>query len=78
VRVEDPNRAPSQLDHPDGPDRDLTSGVGLQDWDQPNAENTAATHETLLRGARMIGDEIARFAAGTPPVNVANRTAVGA
>ena len=35
-----------------------------------------ATHETLLHGARMIADEIARFAAGEPLVNVANRTAV--
>lgn len=33
-----------------------------------------ATHETLLRGAEMIAEEIARFAAGDPLVNVVNRT----
>jgi D-3-phosphoglycerate dehydrogenase len=36
-----------------------------------------ATHETLLQGAEMIADEIVRFAAGEPLVNVANRAAVG-
>lgn len=33
-----------------------------------------ATHETLLRGARMIASEIARFAAGTPLQHVLNAT----
>jgi D-3-phosphoglycerate dehydrogenase len=37
-----------------------------------------ATHETLLQGAEMIADEIARFAAGEPLVNVVNREAVAA
>ena len=37
-----------------------------------------ATHETLLRGATMVGDEIRRFAAGEPLVNVINSEAVGA
>jgi D-3-phosphoglycerate dehydrogenase len=32
-----------------------------------------ATHETLLQGAEMIADEILRFAAGEPLVNVLNR-----
>lgn len=35
-----------------------------------------ATHETLLQGAEMIADEIRRFAAGEPLVNVVNRSAV--
>lgn len=35
-----------------------------------------ATHETLLQGAEMIADEIRRFAAGRPLVNVINRSAV--
>jgi phosphoglycerate dehydrogenase-like enzyme len=35
-----------------------------------------ATHETLLQGAEMIAEEIVRFAAGEPLVNVVNRTAV--
>ena len=35
-----------------------------------------ATHETLLQGAEMIAEEIHRFAAGAPLVNVVNRTAV--
>jgi D-3-phosphoglycerate dehydrogenase len=37
-----------------------------------------ATRETLLQGAEMIADEIVRFAAGTPLVNVVNRAAVPA
>jgi len=37
-----------------------------------------ATHETLLQGAEMIADEIVRFAAGEPLVNVFNREAVAA
>jgi D-3-phosphoglycerate dehydrogenase len=37
-----------------------------------------ATHETLLQGAEMIADEILRFAAGEPLVNVLNRSAVAA
>jgi D-3-phosphoglycerate dehydrogenase len=37
-----------------------------------------ATHETLLQGAEMIADEIVRFAAGEPLVNVVNREAVAA
>jgi D-3-phosphoglycerate dehydrogenase len=37
-----------------------------------------ATHETLLQGAEMIADEIVRFAAGEPLINVVNRSAVGA
>jgi D-3-phosphoglycerate dehydrogenase / 2-oxoglutarate reductase len=37
-----------------------------------------ATHETLLRGAAMVAEEIRRFAAGEPLVNVINREAVGA
>jgi D-3-phosphoglycerate dehydrogenase / 2-oxoglutarate reductase len=37
-----------------------------------------ATHETLLRGATMVAEEIRRFAAGEPLVNVINRQAVGA
>ena len=37
-----------------------------------------ATHETLLQGAEMIADEITRFAAGEPLVNVVNREAVAA
>jgi D-3-phosphoglycerate dehydrogenase len=37
-----------------------------------------ATHETLLRGATMVADEIARFAAGDRLHNVINRQAVGA
>jgi D-3-phosphoglycerate dehydrogenase len=37
-----------------------------------------ATHETLLQGAEMIADEIVRFAAGEPLVNVVNRVAAGA
>jgi D-3-phosphoglycerate dehydrogenase len=37
-----------------------------------------ATHETLLQGAEMIADEILRFAAGEPLVNVVNRSAVAA
>jgi phosphoglycerate dehydrogenase-like enzyme len=36
-----------------------------------------ATHETLLQGAEMIAEEIVRFAAGEPLVNVVNRTVVG-
>jgi D-3-phosphoglycerate dehydrogenase / 2-oxoglutarate reductase len=36
-----------------------------------------ATHETLLQGAEMIADEIVRFAAGEPLVNVVNRAAAG-
>jgi D-3-phosphoglycerate dehydrogenase len=36
-----------------------------------------ATHETLLRGATMVADEIARFASGQPLVWVVNRTAAG-
>ncbi len=35
-----------------------------------------ATHETLLQGAEMIAEEIVRFAAGEPLVNVVNRSAV--
>jgi D-3-phosphoglycerate dehydrogenase len=34
-----------------------------------------ATHETLLRGATMVAEEIARFAAGKPLSNVINRAA---
>jgi D-3-phosphoglycerate dehydrogenase len=34
-----------------------------------------ATHETLLQGAEMIAEEIVRFAAGEPLVNVVNRAA---
>jgi D-3-phosphoglycerate dehydrogenase len=37
-----------------------------------------ATHETLQQGAEMIADEILRFAAGAPLVNVVNREAVAA
>jgi len=37
-----------------------------------------ATHETLLQGAEMIADEILRFAAGEPLVNVVNRSEVTA
>lgn len=37
-----------------------------------------ATHETLLRGVTMVAGEIARFAAGAPPVAVVNRMAVEA
>jgi D-3-phosphoglycerate dehydrogenase len=37
-----------------------------------------ATHETLLQGAEMIADEIVRFAAGEPLVNVVNRAQVAA
>lgn len=37
-----------------------------------------ATHETLLQGAEMIAEEILRFAAGEPLVNVVNRSAVAA
>jgi D-3-phosphoglycerate dehydrogenase len=37
-----------------------------------------ATHETLLQGAEMIADEIVRFAAGEPLVNVINRPEVAA
>ena len=37
-----------------------------------------ATHETLLQGAEMIADEILRFAAGEPLVNVVNRSALAA
>ena len=36
-----------------------------------------ATHETLLQGAEMIADEIVRFSAGEPLVNVFNRVAAG-
>lgn len=35
-----------------------------------------ATHETLFRGVTMIAEEIARFAAGEPLRNVANRSEV--
>jgi D-3-phosphoglycerate dehydrogenase len=35
-----------------------------------------ATHETLLQGAEMIAEEILRFAAGEPLVNVVNRATV--
>ena len=35
-----------------------------------------ATHETLLQGAEMIRDEIRRFAAGEPLLNLVNRAAV--
>jgi D-3-phosphoglycerate dehydrogenase / 2-oxoglutarate reductase len=35
-----------------------------------------ATHETLLQGAEMVAEEIARFAAGEQLVNVVNRAAV--
>jgi D-3-phosphoglycerate dehydrogenase / 2-oxoglutarate reductase len=35
-----------------------------------------ATHETLLQGAETIADEIHRFAAGKPLVNVVNRSAI--
>jgi D-3-phosphoglycerate dehydrogenase len=34
-----------------------------------------ATHETLLRGAEMIADEISRFSAGEPLVNQVNQPA---
>jgi D-3-phosphoglycerate dehydrogenase / 2-oxoglutarate reductase len=37
-----------------------------------------ATHETLFQGAEMIADEIRRFAAGEPLVNVVNRQAATA
>jgi len=37
-----------------------------------------ATHETLLQGAEMIAEEIRRFAAGEPLVNVVNRAAAAA
>jgi D-3-phosphoglycerate dehydrogenase len=37
-----------------------------------------ATHETLLQGAEMIAEEILRFAAGEPLVNVVNGKAVAA
>jgi D-3-phosphoglycerate dehydrogenase len=37
-----------------------------------------ATHETLMRGVTMVAQEIERFAAGEPLVNVINRQAVGA
>jgi D-3-phosphoglycerate dehydrogenase len=37
-----------------------------------------ATHETLLQGAEMIAEEILRFAAGEPLVNVVNRAAAAA
>jgi D-3-phosphoglycerate dehydrogenase len=37
-----------------------------------------ATHETLLRGATMVAEEIERFAAGDELVNVINREAVRA
>jgi phosphoglycerate dehydrogenase-like enzyme len=37
-----------------------------------------ATHETLLQGAEMIAEEILRFAAGEPLVNVVNRSALAA
>jgi D-3-phosphoglycerate dehydrogenase len=37
-----------------------------------------ATHETLLQGAEMIAEEILRFAAGEPLVNVVNRTVAAA
>jgi D-3-phosphoglycerate dehydrogenase len=37
-----------------------------------------ATHETLLQGAEMIADEIVRFAAAEPLVNVFNRQVVPA
>jgi D-3-phosphoglycerate dehydrogenase / 2-oxoglutarate reductase len=37
-----------------------------------------ATHETLLRGVTMVGEEIARFAAGESLRAVTNRAAVGA
>jgi D-3-phosphoglycerate dehydrogenase len=37
-----------------------------------------ATRETLLQGAEMIADEIVRFAAGEPLVNVVNRSVVSA
>jgi D-3-phosphoglycerate dehydrogenase len=37
-----------------------------------------ATHETLLQGAEMIAEEILRFAAGKPLVNVVNRAAAAA
>ena len=37
-----------------------------------------ATHETLLQGAEMIAEEILRFAAAQPLVNVLNREAVAA
>jgi D-3-phosphoglycerate dehydrogenase / 2-oxoglutarate reductase len=37
-----------------------------------------ATHETLLRGATMVAEEIQRFAAGEPLVNMINRQAVDA
>ncbi len=33
-----------------------------------------ATHETLLRGARMVADEVARFQLGMPLVNVVDHT----
>lgn len=37
-----------------------------------------ATHETLLQGAEMIAEEIVRFAAGQPLLNVVNRESVTA
>jgi D-3-phosphoglycerate dehydrogenase len=37
-----------------------------------------ATRETLLQGAEMLAEEIVRFAAGEPLVNVVNRTAAAA
>ena len=37
-----------------------------------------ATHETLLHGARMLVEEIARYAAGEPLANVINPSAVRA
>ncbi len=37
-----------------------------------------ATHETLLRGATMVADELQRLAAGDAPENVINREAVRA
>jgi D-3-phosphoglycerate dehydrogenase len=36
-----------------------------------------ATHETLFEGATMVAEELLRFAAGEPLVNVVNRSAVG-
>ena len=36
-----------------------------------------ATHETLLQGAEMIADEILRFSAGEPLVNVFNHVTAG-
>lgn len=35
-----------------------------------------ATHETLLQGAKMIADEVVRFATGQPLLNVVNREAI--